>query len=198
MKLLLNLVITVVEVGTSEGKGGAVTSLVTTFCISIVHKAPSMLRLVVICFTIFRDELKCITTIMDFKVGDKTCISRIVHKKVRTISQKRARTKQSLNLYCGSAVECVIVPRTIGGVLPTVKGRFVRLVGRASVLNCIKVISLAGTTDCMSSEACGVFVPLLTTNVICCLVMGLLSIFLEGFREELGRDSWDSGFARVI
>lgn len=189
MNVLVNLMITLMHLKTTGGNEEAVLSAVTSVCISIVHKAPSILRLVVVCFTIFRDELKCITTIIDFNVGDNTCISRIVHKNVLSMSGKRDRTNHSLNLKCGSAVHFVVVPRTMGAVLPTVNGRFVRLVGRASVLNCMNVVSLAGTTDCISSHACRVFVPLVITNVVCCLVIGYLDLLLGEFREELERDS---------
>lgn len=127
-------------------------------------------------------------TIVTFNLGSTTCVTRIVHSNVVSMSRKRVRTNEDLNLSCNGAVQLVVLPRTFGGILPTVNGRLVALLGRASVDNCVNLISLAGNSSVVHDVACRTVVPLNMMTYLCLVVILKLGTKIEGLRGHLEGD----------
>lgn len=159
MNLVVNFLMTVVHSTRSGSNSFGVLGTVYEICLAMVHKAPAVVRLLVVGFMVFNtmDVGGVVMNKLTFNVGSNTCMTRVIHSNVVSVSRKRARTKQDLNLGFDRAVQLVVVPRTFGGMLPTLMGRFVILVGRASVVNCVNVVSLAGKTVLVRDHACGTF-----------------------------------------
>lgn len=193
MNVILNALVTATEIIPGAGIFIGILRGVTSFCIDLFENAPVIIRLLIFCCILvpllkLRVGSMNITLII-FKLGSNTCVSRVVHTNVLSISPKRVRNNHSINLDCNAAVVGVIVPRTVGGVLPALKGRFVSLVGRASMMDFINTASLCLTFRHVNSGACSFVIPCLIVTIVCVILIIVVSFLIGLVREDLEGDS---------
>lgn len=182
VKVLVNLLLILVEVSS-----GGVLRAVSHICVSVIHKAPSVVRIVLVCCSLSgildvppvrvlnTDLSHILPNSVTLKLGSKTCATRVFHSKVVSVPGKRARTNLSLKVAHRVMVFRVILPRTIEGTLPTVKGRFVSLVGRSSILFCVNIRRIATRTLNINKALCSFIPPLVITTTICFMLAFALS-----------------------
>ncbi len=175
---------------------------VYAFCITFFEKAPVMIRLLLLCcitLPVVKLGLPSIAiTVVIFNLGSNTCVSRVVHDNVRSISPKRARNNQTVKLDFSGAVISVMVPRTIGGVLPALNGRFVALVGRASIMDFVNTVSLCITFGGVNSGDCRFVIPFVMVTLVCVMLILLVALLVGLVREDLGGDSENGWFGWVL
>lgn len=193
VNILVNAVVTAIHILPGCGALPQTLGTIYDFCMNLFHKAPVIIRLLVFCCIVLplvKVGLPNIhITVIIFKLGDNTCVSRVVQDNVRSISPKRLRTKHTINLNFNPTVVQVIVPRTIGGVLPALNGRFVTLVGRASIIDFINTTSLCITFGCVKDGDCRFVIPCLIVTTVCVILILIVSVLIGLVREDLGGDS---------
>lgn len=200
VNVIVNALVTAIHIVPGCGALPEMLGRVYDFCITLFEKAPVMIRLLVFCcmlLPVFKMGVaKIRISVIMFNLGDNTCVSRVVQDKVRSISRKRVRTKETIKLDFKADVVGVIVPRTIGGVLPALKGRFVSLVGRASMMDFINTTSLCITFGFVKDGDCRFVIPCLIVTLVCVTLILIVALLIGLLREDLGGDSehgWSTG-----
>lgn len=176
----------------NEVSGGPTVHKVISTCVSIVHKAPLVLRLVIICFKpcfVFKVHVsvKCdlVTIFVTFDVGCTTCFTRVCEKKVRSVSTKRCRTTGVLKCDGTRAFFEVVLPRIVGEVLPSIAGRIVALMGSASLTFIITISRVFAVTGRVTDTRAAV-VPFIVTTIFCFIFGLLITVMVSGVRGGLG------------
>lgn len=188
LNIVLNSVVTVVHLG-----GMPMLGRLFVMFVSFVQNAPFLMRLFLVCFKMPRvvsrvklgvggiPNLMFMCTMFALRVT--TCDTRVVHSDVSTITPNRGRTTGDLNVARFRDCIHVVLPRTFAVDVPPLAGLIVNVLGKATLVFGINIISVVHGTSLVNNGDRHCLRLFISTTVVCnvlVVVISLLNQLLRG------------------